>query len=84
MIKDLLNIAGFQVPDKNDVVANPGPAIDRNNNREQGGVVIDRRLWPSQMSPDERAKHAYYCQRQQDEVSSLINLFPLRVDSYRL
>lgn len=31
-------------------------------------VCMDKRLFTSILSPDERAKHAYYCQRHQDEV----------------
>lgn len=31
-------------------------------------VCMDKRLFTSILAPDERAKHAYYCQRHQDEV----------------
>jgi len=31
-------------------------------------LVIDKRIYPTQMSPDERSKHAYYVQRNLDEV----------------
>ena len=31
---------------------------------------IDKRLFTQQLSPDERAKHAYYSQRHQDEVKN--------------
>ena len=30
---------------------------------------MDRRLWPTQKSIDERAKHLYYCQQHQHPVS---------------
>ena len=33
---------------------------------------MDRRLWPTQKSLDERAKHLYYCQQHQNAVSSYL------------
>ena len=31
-------------------------------------ICMDKRLWPTTVSPDERVKHAYYTQRHSDEV----------------
>ena len=32
-------------------------------------TCMDKRLFTAILAPDERAKHAYYCQRHQDEVT---------------
>ncbi len=32
------------------------------------GQCMDKRMLPGQCSPDERAKHAFYVQHQDDEV----------------
>lgn len=40
-------------------------------------VCMDKRLFTSILAPDERAKHAYYCQRHQDEVC--LGFFLLRI-----
>jgi len=34
---------------------------------------MDRRLWPTQKSFDERAKHLYYCQQHNNPVSQLLS-----------
>ncbi|XP_052248620.1 tubulin monoglutamylase TTLL4-like isoform X7 [Dreissena polymorpha] len=70
MIKDLMNISGMRVPDKHDVVPHApqtsGPP-DLSNYVPPNNVCMDKRLFSQQLSPDERAKHAYYSQRYQDE-----------------
>ncbi|WAQ94186.1 TTLL4-like protein [Mya arenaria] len=70
MIKDLFNISGIRIPDKHDLVHNPpqtsGPP-DLSSYVPPNDVCIDKRLFSQQLSADERAKHAYYCQRHQDE-----------------
>lgn len=32
---------------------------------------MDKRMYTNQLAPDERAKHAYYCQKYQDEVKNI-------------
>ncbi|XP_045170365.2 tubulin monoglutamylase TTLL4-like isoform X3 [Mercenaria mercenaria] len=70
MIKDLMNISGIRVPDKHDLVQHPpqtsGPP-DLSMYVPPNNVCMDKRLFSQQLSPDERAKHAYYSQRHQDE-----------------
>lgn len=69
MIRDMLNIAGYRVPDKNDVhgthfsnsVSDPSAHVPSND------YCMDKRLFTSQLAPDERAKHAYFCHKHQDE-----------------
>ena len=43
---------------------------------------IDRRLWPTQKTADERAKHMYYCQKYNyDFVSKYIIIFSIPIFS---
>lgn len=35
-------------------------------------LCMDHRLWPSVVPSDERLKHAFYCQRHNDDVSTHI------------
>ena len=35
-------------------------------------TCMDKRLFTAILAPDERAKHAYYCQRHQDEVTPTV------------
>ncbi|XP_074659233.1 uncharacterized protein LOC141911990 isoform X2 [Tubulanus polymorphus] len=76
MIKDLFNIAGFQIPLKSDVVPQPSEKGDTSKNSIPAELCTDKRLWSTNLSPDERAKHAYYCQRHNDELTLLDTLTP--------
>ncbi|XP_046371170.2 tubulin monoglutamylase TTLL4-like [Haliotis rufescens] len=68
MIKDLMNIAGFRVPDKTDIThVNSSASCDLSAHVPSSDYCMDKRLYSQQFAPDERTKHAYYCQRHQDE-----------------
>ncbi|KAL8567949.1 hypothetical protein ACOMHN_029124 [Nucella lapillus] len=69
MIKDMMNLAGFRVPDKNDVHPSHGSssAVDLSAHVPSNDYCMDKRLFTSQLAPDERAKHAYFCHRHLDE-----------------
>ncbi|XP_005105217.1 tubulin polyglutamylase TTLL4 isoform X2 [Aplysia californica] len=66
MIKDLMNIAGFRLPDERDA-SSSGSNTDFSAHVPPNKYCMDKRLFTNQLSPDERAKHAYYCQKHQDE-----------------
>ncbi|KAJ8314062.1 hypothetical protein KUTeg_008623 [Tegillarca granosa] len=86
MIRDLMNIAGFRVPDKADVAhASPSPASnDFSSYVPPTEITLDKRLYTQQCSPDERSKHAYYCQRHQDDQVVQTILDTLTPDDIRV
>ncbi|XP_033108260.1 tubulin polyglutamylase TTLL4-like [Anneissia japonica] len=65
MIKDLLNLAGFQIPEKREVYPN---LINNGNNSDQyKNVIMDKRCWNTHVEKHERAKHAFYTQKYIDD-----------------
>ncbi|ELU15475.1 hypothetical protein CAPTEDRAFT_121093, partial [Capitella teleta] len=68
MVKDMLNICGFVLPDKSDVTTSGVIEEDSRLHGSNNPLCMDHRLFPSVMPSDERAKHAYYCQRHMDTV----------------
>ncbi|RUS86303.1 hypothetical protein EGW08_005947, partial [Elysia chlorotica] len=68
LIKDMFNLAGMRIPDERDVSNNP-PSGDFSAHRPLNKYCMDKRLFTNQLSPDERAKHAYFCQKHQDELA---------------
>ncbi|XP_013413055.1 uncharacterized protein LOC106175538 [Lingula anatina] len=60
VVKDMLNIAGFQIPGDAHIGTNGESKQDRRN-FEFDDVKMDMRLHTYVLSPDENEKHAYYC-----------------------
>ncbi|CAD5117210.1 DgyrCDS6006 [Dimorphilus gyrociliatus] len=89
MIKDLLNLSGFQLPDRLDTSGTESSnLLDRDTGSKSTHlpkkIVQDKRLWNSSLSSDEKAKHAYYCQRINDEVIQATVLDNLTPDDVRI
>ncbi|XP_041365968.1 tubulin polyglutamylase TTLL4-like isoform X2 [Gigantopelta aegis] len=87
MISDLLNIAGFLLPDKHDIthhVSASSSSCDLSSYSPPNSYCMDKRLFTQQFSPHERAKHAYYCQRHQDEQILQTILDTLTPDDLRI
>ncbi|XP_060080491.1 tubulin monoglutamylase TTLL4-like [Ylistrum balloti] len=86
MIRDLFNIAGFRIPEKNDVVVhtNQPTTSDFSNHVPSNDYCMDKRLFAQNHSPDERSKHAYYSQRHQDEQVLQTILDVLTPDDIRI
>ncbi|XP_071958532.1 tubulin monoglutamylase TTLL4-like [Antedon mediterranea] len=73
MIKDLLNLAGFQIPDKREVYPN---LASNGNNMNYKDVIMDKQSWITHLEKHERAKHAFYTQKHIDDQcrSSVLDL----------
>ncbi|XP_062598773.1 tubulin monoglutamylase TTLL4-like [Saccostrea cucullata] len=87
MIRDLMNIAGFRIPDKADVLHSNSvapSATEFSSYMPPNDMCMDKRLFTSILAPDERAKHAYYCQRHQDEQTLQTILDILTPDDVRI
>ncbi|KAK3588044.1 hypothetical protein CHS0354_012090 [Potamilus streckersoni] len=86
MIRDLFNIAGFRIPDKHDVAHshNNSSNTDFSNYIPPNPYCLDKRLFSQQLAPDERAKHAYYCQRHQDDQALQTILDIMTPDDIRI
>ncbi|XP_076094251.1 uncharacterized protein LOC143064924 isoform X1 [Mytilus galloprovincialis] len=87
MIRDLFNIAGFRIPDKTDVSHSSAPgtsATEFSSYHPPNDYCMDKRLFTQQMAPDERAKHAFYCQRHQDDQTLQTMLDVLTPDDMRV
>ncbi|XP_033639693.1 tubulin polyglutamylase TTLL4-like isoform X1 [Asterias rubens] len=83
MIKDLLNISGFNIPDKKDVY--PMLASSSSSSKVRGSdIFMDKRLFQTQLSQDERAKHAFYTQKHIDEQCRMSILDTLTPDDLRV
>lgn len=91
LIKDMLNLAGMRLPDERDVSNNPASG-DFSAHRPLNKYCMDKRLFTNQLSPDERAKHAYFCQKHQDELAvyavlkrprQLLGLDPFPVEEHK-
>ncbi|KAH9524644.1 Tubulin polyglutamylase ttll4 [Bulinus truncatus] len=68
LIKDMMNIAGLRLPDAKDTHAHSSTSeVDFSNYIPPNKFCMDKRLFTNQLSQDERSKHAYYCQKFQDE-----------------
>ncbi|XP_076436228.1 tubulin monoglutamylase TTLL4-like [Babylonia areolata] len=71
LVRDMLNLAGFRIPDKTDIVNTISPLVgtlpDLSTHIPTTDHCIDKRLFTNQLSADERAKHAYFCHKNQDE-----------------
>ncbi|XP_070565987.1 tubulin monoglutamylase TTLL4-like [Ptychodera flava] len=83
MMKDLLNLAGFQLPDKKDVYPNL-PPNSASVSHEYGNVFTDKQLWNVPISKDERAKHAFYIQKHLDDQCRMTILDSLTPDDIRM
>ncbi|XP_077978246.1 tubulin monoglutamylase TTLL4-like [Glandiceps talaboti] len=83
MIKDLMNLAGFQLPDKKDVYPNLPPS-SANVSSEYGNVFTDKKLWNVPITKDERAKHAFYIQKHLDDQCRMTILDTLTPDDIRI
>ncbi|UJR26634.1 hypothetical protein I4U23_007952 [Adineta vaga] len=64
MICDLLNLSGFMIPDRRDILAE-GPV--RRKAKLPKSLIFDRRVLPQSLSTDEKVKHQYFSQRYSDE-----------------
>ncbi|XP_078320455.1 uncharacterized protein LOC111112129 isoform X2 [Crassostrea virginica] len=87
MIRDLMNIAGFRIPDKADVLHSNSvapSATEFSSYLPPNDTCMDKRLFTAILAPDERAKHAYYCQRHQDEQTLQTILDVLTPDDIRM
>ncbi|XP_072021319.1 tubulin monoglutamylase TTLL4-like [Amphiura filiformis] len=81
MIKDLFNIAGYQLPDKKDVYPNLATA---NQKSQYSELFMDKRLYTLHLNKDERAKHAFYTQKHLDEQCRQSVLDTLTPDDIRV
>ncbi|KAI0216174.1 Tubulin polyglutamylase TTLL4 [Lamellibrachia satsuma] len=84
MVKDMLNIAGFQIPDRSEVVSVPGTPPTPSKYTLPKGICMDKRLWPTGTSLDERTKHSYYVQRHSDETIQSTILDIITPDDLRI
>ncbi|XP_076461978.1 uncharacterized protein LOC143294387 [Babylonia areolata] len=86
MIKDMMNLAGFRVPDKNDVHPSNTSfsSADLSAHTPPNDYCMDKRLFTTQLAPDERAKHAYFCHKHQDEQVLQSILDTLTPDDVRI
>ncbi|KAL3831786.1 hypothetical protein ACJMK2_023490 [Sinanodonta woodiana] len=87
MIRDLFNIAGFRIPDKHDVSHshnNSSSNTDFSTYVPPNPYCLDKRLFSQQLAPDERAKHAYYSQRHQDDQALQTILDIMTPDDIRI
>lgn len=89
MIKDLLNLSGFQLPERLEITGTESSTLlDRDGSTKSTHlpkkIIQDKRLWSSSLSSDEKAKHAYYCQRLSDEVVQSTILDILTPDDIRI
>nr|XP_006821072.1 PREDICTED: tubulin polyglutamylase TTLL4-like [Saccoglossus kowalevskii] len=83
MIKDLLNLAGFQLPDKRDIYPHVPPTSSAIST-EYRCVFTDKKLWNVPVSKDERAKHAFYIQKHLDDQCRMTILDTLTPDDIRI
>jgi tubulin polyglutamylase TTLL4 len=74
MVRDVLNMAGYMLPDKDEISVGPQPPTDWSVYEPSDELCIDRRLWPSQKTPDQRAKHLYYCQRHLESAETILDI----------
>ena len=87
MIRDLLNLSGFMVPDRRDILVEGSarrsllPRVftyerhllsSRRNTKLPASLIFDRRLLPQGLSTDEKLKHQYFAQRYHDEVIAAV------------
>ncbi|XP_041478656.1 tubulin polyglutamylase TTLL4-like isoform X1 [Lytechinus variegatus] len=82
MIKDLLNISSFMIPDKNDVFTSVLPPNGMTK-VDYSGVIMNKNLYTNHLAKDERAKHAFYTQKHIDEQCKMSILDTLTPDDIR-
>ncbi|GAB1598083.1 tubulin polyglutamylase TTLL4-like [Argonauta hians] len=67
MVCDVLNIAGFHLPAKDDVGTQINNVPDYNSQyKPPNKFCLDKRLYSTTTSPDEKAKHTHYSQHKSD------------------
>ncbi|XP_022080086.1 tubulin polyglutamylase TTLL4-like isoform X2 [Acanthaster planci] len=84
MIKDLLNISGFHIPDKRDIYSVLTPTSSSSSKVRGSDIFMDKRLYQTQLSSDERAKHVFYTQKHIDEQCRMSILDTLTPDDLRI
>ncbi|CAF0936843.1 unnamed protein product [Didymodactylos carnosus] len=74
MIADLLNLSGFQIPDRRDVLSDTSV---RKKARLPKSLIFDKRILAQTLSTDEKLKHQYFIQRYNDEQArkSILDMF---------
>ncbi|XP_035688484.1 tubulin polyglutamylase TTLL4-like [Branchiostoma floridae] len=77
MIRDLMNLAGFQIPDKTVVMA-------ANNVNASQTFSTDKRHQSTDLAPDEKAKHAFFVQKYIDEQLRMTITDTLTPDDVRM
>ncbi|CAF2620766.1 unnamed protein product [Rotaria sp. Silwood2] len=81
MISDLLNLSGFMIPDRRDILYE-GSA--RRKPKLPKSLIFDRRVLPQGLSTDEKLKHQYFTQRYHDEQARRNILDVLTPDDLRI
>ncbi|CAF3852147.1 unnamed protein product [Rotaria magnacalcarata] len=81
MIADLLNLSGFMIPDRRDILYE-GSA--RRKPKLPKCLIFDRRVLPQGLSTDEKLKHQHFAQRYHDEQSRRNILDVLTPDDLRI
>ncbi|XP_038076530.1 tubulin polyglutamylase TTLL4-like isoform X2 [Patiria miniata] len=84
MIKDLLNISSFHVPDKRDIYSILTPTSNSASKIRGSDIFMDKRLYQTPLSNDERAKHVFYTQKHIDEQCRMSILDTLTPDDLRI
>lgn len=75
MIADLLNLAGFMIPNPKEFSKTEGKKYYK---KIPNVLTNNKAILPQNLSIDEKAKHQFYIQKQNDEVIiSLLKLFNL-------
>eukprot|EP00057_Strongylocentrotus_purpuratus_P028024 XP_011682498.1 PREDICTED: tubulin polyglutamylase TTLL4 isoform X4 [Strongylocentrotus purpuratus] len=82
MIKDLLNLSSFMIPDKNDVFTAVLPP-NGTTKIDYSSVIMKKNLYSNHIAKDERAKHAFYTQKHIDEQCKMSILDTLTPDDIR-
>ncbi|XP_071479544.1 tubulin monoglutamylase TTLL4-like [Diadema antillarum] len=82
MMKDLLNISSFMIPDKKDVFTTVLPP-NGTNKVDYSSVIMNKSLYTNHLAKDERAKHAFYTQKHIDEQCRMSILDTLTPDDIR-
>lgn len=81
MICDLLNLSGFMIPDRRDILFD---GSSRRKPKLPKALIFDRRVLPQALSNDEKLKHQYFTQRYHDEQARRNILDILTPDDLRI
>lgn len=81
MISDLLNLSGFMIPDRRDILYE---GSTRRKPKLPKSLIFDRRVLPQGLSTDEKLKHQHFCQRYHDEQARRNILDMLTPDDLRI